>query len=78
MQQCLSAGFLKLWVGTQSGLWACENIIIPYFFFIWVVGGPFESGEDDPFLIWGSNWKSLRTPCLSGPVFVLGFIKISL
>lgn len=64
MQQCLSAGFLKLWVGTQSGLWACENIITHYFFFIWVVGGPFGSEEDFQFLIWVWKWKSLRPPAL--------------
>jgi hypothetical protein len=55
------------------------SIIMHYLFFIWVVGGHFGSGEDDQFLNLVLELEKFKNHhCLSGPVFVLGFVKISI
>lgn len=64
-----STGVRRLWVGNQSGPWACEWWAVSYknpsinhndLFLIWVVGGRFVSQKDGPFLIWVSSWIYFR------------------
>ena len=67
---CSTEGFLKLWIRTQSGSWACERwavsydntaIITHYLFLICVIGGRFGSWWNGQCLIRVSSCKSLRT-----------------